>query len=188
MPEVADYVPTDLPSAPSRYTDPRAHELRERYLATFGGAEIPVPVESIAEDLLGLRIEEDDLGECSGMLIPAKRLIKVNASEAMSGDTPTRRHRFTIAHELGHWICHAHNAVVPATTYCRARDLSQDADRALEREANVFGAELLMPEAAVRDAWAAFPDDDELASRFGVSALAARWRLYSFGLVEERPA
>ena len=102
-----------MPSAPTRYTDPRAHELRERYLAAYGGGEIPVPVESIAEDLLGLRIEEDDLGECSGMLIPSERLILVNASEAMSGDTPTRRHRFTIAHELGHWICHAKGAADP---------------------------------------------------------------------------
>ncbi len=140
----ANYVPIDLPSAPTRYTDPRAHELRERYLATFGGDEIPVPVESIAEDLLGLRIEEDDLGECSGMLIPSERLILVNASEAMSGDTPTRRHRFTIAHELGHWICHA-SELRAAPTYCRSQDVSQDTDRTLEREANVFGAELLMP-------------------------------------------
>jgi hypothetical protein len=39
-----------------------------------------------------------------------------------------------------------------------------------------------MPEAAVRDAWAPFPDTTELAGRFGVSALAAQWRLFSFGL------
>ena len=57
MSVTADYVPTDLPSAPTRYTEPRAHELRDRYLTTYGGDEIPVPVESIAEDLLGLRIE-----------------------------------------------------------------------------------------------------------------------------------
>ena len=57
----------------------------------------------------------------------------------------------------------------------------------VHREANVFGAELLVPEAAVRDAWAAFPDRDELAEHFGVSALAAQWRLYSFGLVERPP-
>ena len=176
-----------MPSAPTRYTDPRAHDLRAEYLATFGGAEIPVPVESIAEDLLGLRIEEADLGDCSGILIPSERLIRVNASEAMSGDTPTRRIRFTIAHELGHWICHAHGAE-SAPNYCRSQDVSQDTDRTLEREANVFGAELLMPEAAVRNAWAASGDRDELASRFGVSALAAQWRLYSFGLVNDRPA
>jgi uncharacterized protein DUF955 len=170
-----------LPSVPTRYTDPRAHELRAEYLATFGGDELPAPVESIAEDLLGLRIEQCDLGECSGMLIPAERLVLVNAAEATSGDIPTRRHRFTIAHELGHWICHA-KGIEEAPTFCRAQDLSQDADRAIEREANVFGAELLMPEAAVRDAWAAFPDTTELAARFGVSTLAAQWRLYSFGL------
>lgn len=187
MSVTGDYVPTDLPSAPTRYTDPRAHELRERYVATYGGDEIPVPVESIAEDLLGLRIEEDDLGECSGMLIPAKRLIKVNASEATSGDTPTHRQRFTIAHELGHWICHANGMEQAAPTYCRSQDVSQDTDRTVEREANVFGAELLMPEAAVREAWVAFPDAAEVAARFEVSALAAQWRLYSFGLIAEPP-
>ena len=171
----------------ARYSDPRAHGLRDRYLATYGGNELPVPVESIAEDLLGLRIEERDLGECSGVLLPAERLILVNASEAMTGDTPTRRQRFTIAHELGHWVCHASVTESPAPSYCRARDLRQDADRALEREANVFGAELLMPEPAVRAAWAAFPDTSRIAARFDVSALAAQWRLYSFGLTE-RPA
>jgi len=173
-----------LPSAPTRYTDPRAHELRDRYLATYGGDEIPVPVEAIAEDLLGLRIESRDLGALSGMLCPADRLIVVNESEAMSGDTPTRRIRFTIAHELGHWICHANGTEEAAPTYCRSQDVSQDTDRSLEREANVFGAELLMPEAAVREAWAAFPDTAGLAERFGVSGLAAQWRLYSFGLAE----
>ena len=182
MPSTAEYVPSALPSAPNRYTDPRAHELRDRYLATYGGDEIPVPVESIAEDLLGLRIEEADLGECSGMLVPAKRLILVNGAEAMSGDTPTRRHRFTIAHELGHWICHARRAEAAEPTYCRSQDVSRDTDRAIEREANVFGAELLMPEAAVRAAWTAFPDTTRLAACFSVSALAAQWRLYSFGL------
>ena len=166
----------------TRYTDPRAHELRAEYLATYPADEIPVPVESIAEDLLGLRIEERDLGECSGMLIPSERLILVNAAEAVSGDTPTRRHRLTLAHELGHWICHAHAAEDAAPAYCRSRDLSQDADRDLEREADVFGAELLMPEVAVREAWAAFPDAGEVAERFEGSALAAQWRLYSFGL------
>ena len=68
--------------------------------------------------------------------------------------------------------------------YCRSRDVSQDTDRVFEREANIFGAELLMPEAAVRDAWAAVPDATYISSRFDVSALAAQWRLFSFGLAE----
>jgi hypothetical protein len=44
-----------------------------------------------------------------------------------------------------------------------------------------------MPEAAVGEAWAAFPDPGEAAERFEVSALAAQWPLYSFGPAE-RPA
>jgi uncharacterized protein DUF955 len=182
--------PTNEPlmPAPTRYTDPRAHELRAEYVATFDVDEIPVAVESIAEDFLGLRIEERDLGDCSGMLIPSERLIVVNAAEAMSGETPTRRHRFTIAHELGHWVCHARpDPHAAAPSYCRAFDVSHDTDRDLEREANVFGAELLMPEAAVRTAWAALRDPAAMAERFEVSALAAQWRLYSFGLILDPP-
>jgi hypothetical protein len=44
-----------------------------------------------------------------------------------------------------------------------------------------------MPETAVREAWVAFPDTAAVAERFEVSALAAQWRLYSFGLAG-RPA
>ena len=142
----------------AKYVDPRAHALRERYLAAFGGTEIPVPVESIAEDLLGLRIEERwDLGDTSGLLIPAERLIVLNAAEQAAGrnEAPLRRFRFTIAHELGHWICHAKER---PEAECRLlpfkqADLARDADRSLEREANVFAAELLMPEDTVRQTW-----------------------------------
>ncbi|GIU94949.1 MAG: hypothetical protein KatS3mg012_1406 [Gaiellaceae bacterium] len=90
------------------YEDPRAHAVRERYLATFGGPELPVPVEAIAEDLLGLRVEEAWDLDCSGMLLPAERRIVLNAREkAIGRDTPPlRRFRFTIAHEIGHWVCH----------------------------------------------------------------------------------
>jgi hypothetical protein len=171
----------------ARYEDPRAHALRQRYLEAFGGAEIPVPVESIAEDLLGLRIERSAELDCSGMLLPAERRIVLNEAELGRDQRPLRRYRFTVAHELGHWVCHVLGRPDPQPTYCRAVDLTEVTDRTLEREANVFAAELLMPEQAVRESWAALPDTDKLAARFDVSALAAQWRLYSFGLVERRP-
>ena len=38
---------------------------------------------------------------------------------ATGADTPTHRHRFTIAHELGHWLCHARAA---SRQYCRSRE------------------------------------------------------------------
>jgi hypothetical protein len=171
----------------SRYADARAHSLRYRYIAAFSGDEIPVPVESLAEDLLGLRVEIIPGLECSGMLLPAERRILLDADEAMHGETPIRRHRFTIAHEIGHWICHCEGVPQPAPRYCRATDLGGHANRTIEREANVFAAELLMPEEAVRRAWAESADIGVCAEHLGVSQLAMHWRLYSFDLLGERP-
>jgi Zn-dependent peptidase ImmA (M78 family) len=71
---------------------------------------------------------------------------------------------------------------------CRAEDVAPGTDRTLEREANVFAAELLMPEPAVRAAWAEADGIDATAVRFGVSQAAAHWRLYSFTLVETEPS
>jgi hypothetical protein len=174
------------------YEDPRAHAVRERYLGTFGGEGLPVPVEAIAEDLLGLRIEEAWDIDCSGMLLPAERRIVLNAHERVGGrdDPPLRRFRFTIAHEIGHWVCHCLEGRVPSPepSYCRPVDLTEAADRTLEREANVFAAELLMPEAAVRSAWSELEDVAGCAARFDVSPTAMHWRLYAFELTQERPA
>ena len=69
--------------------------------------------------------------------------------------------------------------------YCRAEDVGVDPEaKALEREANVFAAELLMPEEAVRS----LATDSETSLSFGVSAEALAWRLYSFGLSPQPPA
>lgn len=157
----------------SDYDDPRAHALRESYHAVFGGEELPVPVESIAEDLLGLAVEVRDL-PVSGMLIPAERRILVNAAE------PEPRRRFTIAHELGHWICQCQGADAKPV-YCRAEEIGADPEvKALEREANIFAANLVMPETAVRSAGG--------PNHFGVSDVALAWRRYNLGLAAERPA
>ena len=145
--------------------DERAGVLLRRYRERFGGRDLPVPVVSLAEDLLGLNVERTEL-DVSGMLLPAERRILVNATES------ELRQRFTIAHEVGHWVCQCVSGSA-APFYCRPQDVSTAADRALEREANVFAAELLMPEDAVRA---------QSENVFGVSDLAYRWRLYSFGL------
>ena len=173
-------------TAERRYEEPRAHAVRERYLGIFGGEELPVPVEAIAEDLLGLRVEERWDVDVSGMLLPAERRIVLNAAEAPRDEAPLRRFRFTIAHEVGHWVCHCLEGRAPdlEPSYCRPVDLTEAADRALEREANVFAAELLMPEPAVREAWEELGDIAACAARFDVSPTAMQWRLYGYGLCE----
>lgn len=174
-------------AAGRKYEEPRAHALRERYLAVFGGEQIPVPVEGIAEDLLGLRVEQEWGMEYSGMLLPAERKIVLNAAEAPRDVAPLRRFRFTIAHEVGHWVCHVVGSARAEPVYCRAKDLSEDADRTLEREANVFAAELLMPEPGVRAIWRELGDVALSAARFDVSPTAMQWRLFGFGLTAESP-
>jgi hypothetical protein len=171
----------------AKYEEPRAHAVRERYFSLYGGPELPVPVEAIAEDLLGLRVEESRDIEYSGMLLPAERKILLNAAEAPRDEAPLRRFRFTIAHEVGHWVCHVVGAERAEPVFCRAKDISEDADRDLEREANVFAAELLMPEPAVRVAWADLEDIAACAALFDVSPTAMHWRLFAFGLVADRP-
>jgi len=156
------------------YDDPRAHALRDEYHAVFGGDELPVPVESIAEDLLALAVVVRDDLRVSGMLLPSERRIYVRADE------PEPRRRFTIAHELGHWICQCLEGT-QQPVYCRAEEIGVDPEaKALEREANIFAANLLMPEPAVRAAAG--------ENRFGVSDEALAWRLYNLGLRETRPA
>jgi Zn-dependent peptidase ImmA (M78 family) len=140
-------------------SDIRADQLRLRYLAAYGGDEIPVQIESIAEDLLGLQIERSWDIEFSGVLLPRERTIVLNAREAPRNEAPLRRYRFTIAHEVGHWICHCLGGV-PRPIYCRTVHPNPEEARGQEREADRFAATLLMPERALRDAWA--PTAEEL--------------------------
>jgi len=93
----------------------------EELLATvpewiWDGEALPVPVEDIADSCCGLFVREvDDLSAApgcppvgggqslSGLLLPSVGEIWVNAEEARQW--PPRR-RFTIGHELGHWVLH----------------------------------------------------------------------------------
>ena len=161
--------------------DPRADALRERFEGLFPGAGLPVPVAMIAEDLLGLHVEAGPLGaSVSGMLLPYERRIVLNEEE------PAERRRFTLAHEVGHWVCQCLGMPAAAPILCRSvGPAPRRATEPAEREANVFAADLLMPAAAVRAA-AALPVE-ALAGRFGVSEVAMAWRLFNLGLAD-RPS
>lgn len=165
-----------------RPSDPRADDLRRRYCETFGAPDtLPVPVEAIAADLLGLWVEEVEDLPVSGALIPSERVVLLNSKE------PPVRKRFTLAHELGHWVCQCDEGRDPRQVImCRGADIEENAAKALEREANRFAATLLMPDIYFTATLGeAVPD--ELADRFGVSGLAIAWRLYNAGL-SDRPA
>jgi hypothetical protein len=158
------------PPLSRRRGDARANRVRERFAEVFGDCPVPVPVEEIAEDLLGLRLCRGAL-PLSGLLIVGRRELWTREAE------PPERRRFTVAHEIGHWVCHreAGPRVCDLTSARAARD-------PLEREANTFAAELLMPAAEVRAAHARHPDPGSLAEWFRVSREAMGWRLYNLAL------
>jgi Zn-dependent peptidase ImmA (M78 family) len=159
--------------------DPRADELLRRYEERFGeAAGPPIPVEAIAEELLGLSVSESESLEVSGMLLPAEREVWLNAGE------PAPRRRFTLAHEVGHWVCQVLEGR-GAPVMCRADVVGVGEGKALEREANVFAAELLMPEAVVRSRFDGTVGG--AATQFGVSEEAMGWRLYNLNVVDEKP-
>jgi hypothetical protein len=97
----------------------------------------------------------------------------------LSGGGSERRRRFTIAHEIGHFVLHPELARPE-----RGGDVTE-AGRVQEREADAFAAELLMPEDLVRQAAREHGADvDRLADRFDVSRAAMRTRLARLDILE----
>jgi Zn-dependent peptidase ImmA (M78 family) len=102
------------------------------------------------------------------------------------------RQRFTLAHELGHFLLHhsASSVFIDASPVFFRDETSSDGSKLQEIEANTFAAELLMPEELLRKFINNQPLDafDEravrrLAAQFGVSAQALTIRLTRLGLI-----
>jgi Zn-dependent peptidase ImmA (M78 family) len=159
----------------------RALELVER----FGVKTPPVPVERIAKSM-GVIVQYapfDD--ELSGMAFLKEGVPVIGVN---SNHHPNRQ-RYTIAHELAHICLHlgeleAAVHVDQGSINSLRRDLvSAEGTDPLEREANVFAAELLMPKkllAGALDERMLDLDDDRLialAKRFKVSLMALQYRL-----------
>ena len=91
------------------------------------------------------------------------------------------RQRFTLAHELGHLRCR-HDARVAVDTFETLTGRTTDSR---EIQANAFAAELLAPADGVRAMIAREPTLDDvvlMAARFGLSTIAALYRLNTLGL------
>lgn len=158
----------------------------------------PVPVEKIVQQRgIDVRLNNDPQSDISGFLFlgSERPLIGVNASQTRV------RQRFTIAHEFGHYLLHGftHREVhVDHGFRVMLRDgrSSEGTDEA-EREANLFAAEILMPEDMLRAELQGTShldiDDAEaevdkllerLANKYVVSKQAMMFRLANLGYLE----
>lgn len=161
----------------------------------WNGEELPVPVEKIVSNTFGLLVrevedmtaapglEDERSTNVSGLLLTGPGEIWVNAAEARRW---AGRKRFTICHELGHYVIHQDE--VEATVFCRRVEVvevdSEDDGPSvglgteLEREADAFAAAMLMPASLISERRIALEDDvAALCLEFGASEKAMRYRL-----------
>lgn len=141
---------------------------------------VPVPIMSLPAQL-GVKLNKAFLSQgISGMLEKqgSSFLVTVNATD------PDTRQRFTLAHELGHYMLHRHlvgDGLDDDRAY-RSTDVGKYHNTLIgpkeETEANKFAANLLMPRAAIDREWEK-PDAtiSHMANLFGVSEHAMSIRL-----------
>lgn len=153
-----------------------------KLLSKHAITEIPVPVEDIAKKM-GIKISYAPSEEYSGMLIRkegTQALMGINSTE------PKTRMRFTIAHEIAHFIFDKKSAV---TIDYRNNGNTIVKDPKEER-ANIFAANLLMPKKWLQEDFNKIPQENfskdhiaELARKYGVSTDAMTYRLINLHLI-----
>lgn len=159
-----------------------AYEKAREVLAGLGVSRIPISVSKVAKGL-GLIVEYTPLDdELSGMAFTkdGQNFILVNSLHH------TNRQRFSIAHEIGHHMLHAEQlaAGVHVDKGILRRDaVSSEGTLEVEKEANAFASELLMPSSEISAALGNDFDLDDsdkvekLARKFQVSMAAMQFRL-----------
>ena len=116
------------------------------------------------------------------MFFSEDRAVAVGVNE----QHPYVRQRFTTAHELGHFVFDSERDLFIDFATSGAAALEEDGKHTwLERKANQFAADLLMPREWVRgDVRAEGPDLTLLAKRYEVSEQALWFRLLNLKLVD----
>lgn len=164
----------------------------ERLLSALGVTEAPVDVDIIVKQM-GLQLDYSDVSDdsLSGFLLRSGNdsLIAVNSRHH------SNRQRFTVAHELGHYVLHANASlhVNKGQTGVQIKLRSERHEQTEEEsEANAFAAELLMPAPFIKhDLQATLRsgsmDEDiieSLAKSYRVSVQAMTFRLANLGYIE----
>jgi Zn-dependent peptidase ImmA (M78 family) len=177
-------------------TNPRIEAQATELLRRTGCMQVPVPVEVVARSI-GLEVEPASLGDdVSGVLVLTDGRGTIGYNEAQA---PVRQ-RFSIAHEIGHYILHQDQGQLfidkNYTVFLRDQRsaIGQDVQ---EIQANQFAAALLMPAELIRqeivDIGFDLGDDEDddgdeitlakLATKFGVSSQAMSFRLANLNLL-----
>lgn len=151
----------------------------ETVSSSDGHLTVPVDPEKIAEQL-DLEVVLTPLESKVGGFVLKKNgeAVKIYVN---SNDSWERR-KFTLAHEIGHYWLHRNDD--GEFGYVEYRDeLSTRGTDPVERWANSFAAELIMPARYIRMAWARGDSLDSIQKQLGVSDAAFGHRLVNLGLI-----
>ncbi len=165
---------------------PRLARVRREEIEQLAGAvvearcnDLPVDPAAVAE-ANGITLSFNDYGDAFDALLEhqAGRFhIYCNTTRTGPADGP--RARFSLAHELGHYYLDAHRMALVAAS-AHGSDCQYESALLVEREADLFAANLLMPadqySKRARQAPPGLEGVRSLADRFGVSLTAAAIR------------
>ena len=140
--------------------------------------EPPIDVERIA-GRCGVRIVKRQLDDAlSGLLLVLDEVAVIGVNDTQH----KYRQRFTIGHELGHYLLDHHDRFHIDIGPNVEHGDPPGYDWQSERAANQFAANLLMPSALVHETYTENDSTTQLAQRFEVSELAMGYRLIELGL------
>jgi Zn-dependent peptidase ImmA (M78 family) len=178
---------------PEKRIDEKAFDLLSRFGAKFPDQPLtPVPVDEIAECYLELELKIEELNTCAdetkilGATWIEQGLIAIDQSlEPESNPNLLGRYRFTLAHEIGHWVLHrrrlleSKSAPLFDKSRCEAIVCRDGSNEPIEVQANKFAALLLMPEYSVKQEWQlnygssdiyeAWEEIEDIRARFSLS-------------------
>jgi Zn-dependent peptidase ImmA (M78 family) len=123
----------------------------------------------------GAKIRYRMLNGCEARIVGEKDRAIISIDERV----PERRQRFSIGHELGHWMCHRGQCLA-----CQKMDIGRGGvgTKPKEKVADRYAADLLMPRFLLREVVRQRPGLDlgmieDVVEVFGVSRTAAALRL-----------
>lgn len=145
----------------------------------------PVNVAALAE-ALDLDVAFEDMEDAVSAMLSVE---DKNANIVVNAGHPENRQRFSIAHEIGHFMLHVSEDEHLFVDRAFYRDqASSVGESRQEIEANAYAAALLMPARLIEEA---LPDEldtelyfDDLAEKFEVSERAMTIRLIKLGYLD----
>ena len=175
----AESLPAQEPQIAIRATS--AVAAAQELLTRTGVSDAPIDIDALAH-ACGVRVVRAAFPEAlDGFMVELETgpVIGVNVEGTVEG-----RQRFTLAHELGHYLLRHHDRFHIDLGLPPADGNPPGYDWRHERAANDFAANVLMPDALVRRYYEVEPAPSALARRFRVSGLAMSYRLANLGMRE----